>query len=554
MADEGFQPIGQVVPPTAPAVAGGTEAGGFQPIGKVEAPGMLSRLWQGMLGQDVSKVGRVGMGMGDPIVGGMQLGARVRPPGMGEGAFAGLGMQKPAALERMAPTTPDTGLLTPAGADTLAREREGSYQQREKSAGLSGGLGSEWARLLGNVASPVNVAGGAAMGAAARGAPLAGRLGASALTGAGAALTEPQTGRNSFDIGEIAKRAGFGAVGGAVGGAAGEAAGSALSRAIASNSPQAVDQMVNRVYRQVVKPGRRGVDSSAALGQQDNRILTAVDQIIANRPSLQLTDEAGNPMVGQLPRSLRQFGEAADQIKGKLFQEYDSLAQTAGTQGAMVDLAPVAGKLQKLATDLALVHPTMANEAAQMAQRFLQQGTYSPSKTQDAIQQLNKVNAYPMRSPLHDLVTRELRDELDKTISQAVGPGYQALRSQYGALRSVEKDVSAAVQREANKIPGGAGGMLLDTMGSEEIMRGIITLHPGAVATGLGMKAIKQLQQYVNGPNRAIARLFQARAAPSAGVVRSAIGDAAQTGLPIAGAVGGGATAGRELRPTVAGP
>lgn len=538
----GLKPVGMVQsPPTG---------GGLRPVGMVaaaEEPGMLSRLWQGMLGQDVSKVGRVGMGMADPVVGAAQLAAHRPMSGPAQAAWS---MMPPEMRAREEARTPQG----PEGMDQFVRQREAAYEGGEKRAGLSGGLSTEWARLLGNVASPVNVAAGGAASALGRGASLIPRLGAYGAGGAAVALAEPQARQGAFDFPEIAKRAGFGALGGAAGGALGDVIGSGLSRAIAGNSPQAVDAMVNRVYRQVVKPGRAGRTSAPALEQQDNRILTTFDQIIANRPALQLTDEAGNVVSGQLPRSLRQFGEAADQTKQRIFQQYDQMAKAAGATGVTVDLTPIAGKLQTLAQSLVDVHPSMANDAMRMAQAFMQRGSYSPNRAQATIESLNKIQGYPMRNPVHDLATRELRAALDQTIAGAAGPGYQALRTQYGALRSVEKDVAAAVQREANKLPGGLGGLLADSLGGEEILRGIVTFNPRAVVTGVGLKAAQRLRQYVNSPNRAIEKLFALRALPPSGPIPSGIGAAMERGLPAAGVETGGAGAAagdRKLRPSV---
>jgi hypothetical protein len=131
------------------------------------------------------------------------------------------------------------------------------------------------------------------------------------------------------------------------------------------------------------------------------------------------------------------------------------------------------------------------------------------------------------------------------------------LRHQYGALRSVEKDVAASVQREANKMPGGIGGTLMDMASGEELLRGVITLNPAAVATGAGLKAAKAWIKHVNDPNAAITRIFSRRAAPPTGPVRSAIGEGIRVGMPGEGAVVGGSEAEdrmRQLRHSIGGP
>lgn len=558
-------PFTQFAPAAKPAATGGDNP--FAQYAAPEEPGFMQRLWDGLLGQDATRAGRLGMGMGDPIVGAMQLGSRIRPPGIGEGAFAGLGMQKPAALERMAPTT-DTGLLTPDGSDTLARGREANYQAAGQAAGHSGGLDTEWARLLGNVVSPVNLATGGATAVAARGLPLAARLGTYAAGGAASSLTSPETEEGAFELGPLAARGALGAAGGAVGGAAGEVAGSLLSRAIAGNAPRLADQALTDLYRSTVKPSRVGRGTAPRLAAQDQQIIDAVDAIVANQPALQLTMPNGTVAQGGLPRTLRQFSEALDQTKAAAFREYDGMMRQAGTQGAQVDLAPVVTRLNAIARspDVVDLHPDLGGYATDLAQRMLARRFYTPSEAQAVIQSINRTLDGFYQNPTHESVTRhailapvaaELRDGLDTAIANSpVGPGYQQMRNLYGAARAAEKDVTAAANREANKIGGGGlAGMFMNMAAGEEILRGVLHLNPGAVATGIGLKAARAWHKRANDPNAAIARLFSGRAGPQGG--RAVLGPPIQGAATGAGAVSGGEggeAVERALRPSVAGP
>jgi hypothetical protein len=326
---------------------------------------------------------------------------------------------------------------------------------------------------------------------------------------------------------------------------------SALSQAIASNNSQAVDQAMIRRYRSTIKPQRLIAGSEGQLASQDSRIMTAVDNIIANRQSLQLTDASGNVVRGALPRSLRQFSEAVDQTKTQIFKQYDAMSRAAGDLGVQVNLAPVIQQLRAVAKTPEVVdlHPNLATEAERLAQNFEARGFYTPSAAQDVIQNLNKTLQGFYRNPTHDTVSRAsllapvattLRGELDKAIESAQGPGYQALRQQYQAIRSVEKDVASAVQREANKIPGGLAGTFADLAASEEAIRGVLTLNPALLLRAGGVKAAKQAVKYINDPNRAIERLFTRRASslapPSA--LRTGLSYAAEQAPLLAPAAG----------------
>jgi len=303
--------------------------------------------------------------------------------------------------------------------------------------------------------------------------------------------------------------------------AAASAETSALGDAIAANNPGAVDSYITKRYRSVVKPPPGTAKGETALAQQDQRILTTVDQIIANKDALRLTDAT----PGQLPRSLRQFSEAVDQTKKSLFQKYDAMTQQSGDVGVQVDLAPVISELRSIGTrpEVVDLHPELIPQAEQLARNFEARGFYSPSAAQDAIENLNRTLSAFYKNPTEQTVGRAnllapvariLRSQLDKAIGEAQGPGYQALRLQYGALASVEKDVARAVQREANKIPGGLAGTFADMAASEEAIRGVLTLNPAALARAGGIRAAKSAIKYIYDPNRAIERMFQRRATP----------------------------------------
>jgi hypothetical protein len=296
--------------------------------------------------------------------------------------------------------------------------------------------------------------------------------------------------------------------------------GAPLSNALATGDNAAVDRYIAGKFRSAVKPSRIGQQSAPDLAAQDRRIMTTVDQIIANKPNLQLTDNAGNTITGQLPRTLRQFSEALDQTKKSLFQRYDQMKTAAGP--IQIDLAPVVSKLREIAgtPEVVDVHPGLGAEAERLATNFESRGHYTPSETQDVIQNLNRVLAAFWKNPTQETVGRSgllapvaqvLRSQLDKAIEAARGPGYQELRNQYGALKSVEKDVAGAVQRNANKIPGGIGEVFANLGATEELLRGVVTVNPEAIARAGGIKAAQLALQYIHNPNRAIMRIFQHR-------------------------------------------
>lgn len=406
-----------------------------------------------------------------------------------------------------------------------------------------------WASMLGRGAGAVGAT--APLMMIPGGAGLAGRVGMGALTGGLAGATQPVMPGSNFAA-EKAKQVGAGAAGGGV---LSGVVGSTLGKAIAGHSPQQVERALSKTFRRVVKPSRMGRTSGTGLEAQDRQILSAVDSIIEDKPNLSFTDESGRVVTGQLPKTIRQFSDAIDQQKKRIFQEYDQMAQKAGGQGVVVDLAPTVAQLRVAAAkpEVAHLHPDVAAELNSLADRFEHQGAYPAEVAQDIIQNLNATLRGFYKNPTKEIIngtsalgniTPTLRKSLDDAITKYVGPGYQNLRYRYGSLRSIEKDVAAAFQREANKMPGGIGQLFSDIAASEEAIRGVLTINPQALLRAGGIKAAQMAMRYVNSPNRAITRMFEMRSRPPMSPSRQIVGGI----LPSAAGVVGGQTGAEAVR------
>jgi hypothetical protein len=409
-----------------------------------------------------------------------------------------------------------------AGTEAGIQQREAAYQAAPSTREhpIASGIG----RFGGEMAAtaPLGMLAGGARAAGPLASRMLGTAQRSILPGAAAGATQPVVDPGSnFALQKIGQ-AKLGAAGGAVGGALSEAVGSTLARAIGSNNPAAVDAALMPMYKRAVRPRPGDQQSGPALDVQDRRILTAVDSIIAEKPNLKLTNASGISVTGQLPKTLREFTEAIDQSKKTLFRAYDDMAKKAGQQGAMVDLAPAVNNLRQVAQSPFIedFYPAIGKDALQLADNLNRRGAYGVEEAQDAAQALTKtLNAF-FHNPTHETVThaallapvvKVLRDGIDQAVTSLQGPGYQALRIQYGALRSIERDMAAAAQREANKHPGGLAGAFADIAASEQALHGIFALDPSRIGTAGLIKGAQAAHRYINSPNRAISRMFERR-------------------------------------------
>lgn len=294
---------------------------------------------------------------------------------------------------------------------------------------------------------------------------------------------------------------------------------------VAKRGPRGVDEAavadaVNRGMTKGVRPtvvGKRNWGQRAKAGQ---RATDAVKAIVENKGSLEFTDAAGNVTRGELPRDLNQFSQAIDQTKKRIFERYDGLAQEAGQSGARVNLAPIAEELRAVASKEGMgeAAPSAAQYARELADALERQGAYSAQGAQNYIQAINSQQQafHKAATPnlnqsnwVDELAAVRMREALDSAIEGAQGPGYQALKNQYGALRSIEQDVNhrgVVVDRQNVR---SLTDFIGDAAAALEVARGLASKDPASFAAAAGVKGVSKLTKHLNNPNRVIGKMFQ---------------------------------------------
>ncbi|MBR1146672.1 hypothetical protein [Bradyrhizobium sp. AUGA SZCCT0431] len=283
-------------------------------------------------------------------------------------------------------------------------------------------------------------------------------------------------------------------------------------------------------YEKGVKPLINAKMTPAKLDRYRSDVVQAVRTIKNNKDNLQFNDMAGDTIVGQTPRTLQELSDAITQTKKTIFTKYDSLAKSAGEKGATVSTEPLAKVLDEVANNEALSfsNPEAVKYALDMKQRLAQNNLADGSpmgykkfdtETAQAIIQNynNSLEAY-YRNPSYDTASRaaidagivnNLRASLDDAIESAGGSGYQGLKGEYGALKSIERDVLKATLRDARKNVKGLIDFT-DILSGGQIVNGILSLNPASFASGVASKAIAEFYKYLNNPNRAIQKMFDA--------------------------------------------
>lgn len=403
----------------------------------------------------------------------------------------------------------------PFAKETAAQDLEAAKKQQKTFSEDDTPGFSAW-EMAGGLLNPAYY-----MGGPVRGAGLAANVGKSALAGAKIGAIQPRESENYWTNTTL------GAAGGAaVGGAAGAAV-HPIANAIAGNLPSNVDKFVIDKFRRGVGSGPKGTFTAAE--QYDNAIVSGVGSIIDNKANLLLTDADGITMPGVLPKTPAQFSEAVHQTQSELFRRYNYMTKAA-EGNISVDLHTVADKIEndvinnKATRDFS---PNVINYAKHTVEALRARDMYSPLETQDAIQHLNaKLQAFYKNESYETvnharvdaMAAHELREKLDKAVEAMVGPGYQALKNQYGALRAVEKDVVDRALREASRRGGGLSGNIGDIAAAHSVISGVLHGNLATAAAGGGLSAYTHIMRWMRSPNRAVSRLFdvaeQARGLP----------------------------------------
>lgn len=289
-----------------------------------------------------------------------------------------------------------------------------------------------------------------------------------------------------------------------------------------AKTPERLDKELKASIREgVEKSIRPGVEGKRTYGQSEKfyqNAQNAVENIVINKNNLKLTDEAGEVIEG-LPKNLKQWSQAVEQTKGEIFKEYDSMAKAAGQAGAKVDARTAIPELEKLASNKALqdFSPDTVNYAKSRIKSLTESGIYTAEEAQDSVRVMNQSLEAFYKSPTYDtaskayidaIIANHMRKGLDTSIESLKGAGYQKLKSAYGSLKAIERDVNRRAIVDARK---NAKGLIdfTDIFSGSTAVHGILTLNPALVGEAAAAKGIAKLYRHLNDPNRIVKNMFE---------------------------------------------
>jgi hypothetical protein len=293
------------------------------------------------------------------------------------------------------------------------------------------------------------------------------------------------------------------------------------SRYLKTATPQKINFQINKTIDQgiakAIKPSTAKKSSLTALDAYKRSTRTAVKEIIRNKDNINLMDESGAITKG-LPTNLRQTLDAIDQTKKKIFNEYDSLARVTGNK-VKVDLSKISKELDTITTNKTLMDfsPETIEYAKSMQEVLSGRKHYTALETQEAIQYLNKtledfyktrdMNVYG-KVRINSMIANILRKELDTSIQRSTGKDYAALKSRYGSLRNLERDVTKRTIIDSRKAPKGLVDFS-DIYTGYHVISGLLRNEPTVAVSGALAKVIANRMRALNDPNKIISKMFK---------------------------------------------
>lgn len=282
---------------------------------------------------------------------------------------------------------------------------------------------------------------------------------------------------------------------------------------------KSLETIVSKGIEKGIKPSVAGKKTISAIDEYAEKSRDAIKSIINNKQNLKLQNKYGEEIVGELPDTLDEFAESIKQTKKVIFDEYDALSKSASKTGNVVTFDKVIPELEKAANDtvLNLKDPSVAKYAADMIDRFKQVGSLTPEQTQQFITEMNADLQAFYRNPSYGsgtkvaidaMIANNMRESLDNVIESATGKQYQKLKSLYGSLKAIEKDVNHRAIVNARKNENG----LIDftnifTYG--DIAAGMASGNLAQTTRGVLGKVLQSWYKYRNDPNVIIREMFK---------------------------------------------
>ncbi len=283
-----------------------------------------------------------------------------------------------------------------------------------------------------------------------------------------------------------------------------------IAKAMAKKS--GVDAYIKKGVDKGIKPTVRNKSNYTAMKNFEAKAGEAVKTIAENKNNLNLVDEFGEKIPR--PRSAAEMAQAIEQTKKSIYKEYHQMAVEAGEKGAQANIGDVIDNLNKVSNDIKY-NPQIRDYAREMVDEVSELQGAAPEIIEERIKDLNQSLAgfydgrvSKAKAQIDASVANQMREQLDKSIAEAAGEGYQALKNKYGALKAIEKEVNHRAIVNARKASKGVAD-LTDIFTGGDLIGGVLTMNPAMIGRGVAGRGIKEIYKAINNPDRYIDNMFK---------------------------------------------
>lgn len=264
------------------------------------------------------------------------------------------------------------------------------------------------------------------------------------------------------------------------------------------------------------------------------RVLPEVEKKIAGlsvikqmAPNLKVVDSTGvekafDPSKATFSETL----QAWNQARKSVYDRYHGLAQKAGESTA-INIAPIIKDLKEVADspvtsdykraakslfkDVVDNFGTVKDKAGKKVATF---GRADIVRAEKFLESINKQAAGALAGRSDKAATEvaagvagRLRQLLDDAIEGATGENYLSIRSEYGALKSIENELVSRYKQAARQLGGGLSDYM-QIVNSGDIISSLVTLDPASFAVGATRGALTAARKALTRPDRYLQRSF----------------------------------------------
>lgn len=296
-------------------------------------------------------------------------------------------------------------------------------------------------------------------------------------------------------------------------------------------SQQHLDNRIYKLYEKAV--GGVKIKNVGDASKIKNDRLEAVKAISDNMDDVRLPDIETGELVNRIPDNNYENVLAYRQAQQSVWKKASGLSKGATDAGATIDMNPIVQKslnevVDNIGEDALKANPSLFKSIIREANNVRKIGTTNPTKAEAYMKSLNNelTNFYKTGAKVDYSVLdfkRALIRNLNKSSEDVIEsvlskPGYGAYRRQYGALKSAEKEIIRAGNKQLSQ-EAGQGGLahgITDFWSLQEVIGGagqILTGNVGggiaSIAKGTGLKATSKLLDYYKSPNKAMKKMYE---------------------------------------------